>query len=339
MPLKNYATLIKEIKKGSFAPLYLFFGEEKYLMEEITRDIYQRLVDPNLKDFNYRLVYADEEDAFTIVDEAKTLPFMSERKLIVVKNIDRLKKGDDEAFIDYCLNPCQKSCVIFMGADIDRRRKFFQVLSQNGVAIRFHPLSERDLCQWIKKRLLEHHLKISEEALSYLVNFIGNDLKTINNELEKIISFVGERKEVVLEDLEAVTGDIHHRSIFELSSSIGWKREGDALRLMGRILLQGESPLKILGLISYQFRSILLTKFLLKKGYSSQKISKELGIPPTFVKEYIEQAKVYDFAELRRCIKELLSIDLKLKSSRLSPKIILESLILKMCALPESRKG
>lgn len=334
MAVRNYTALIKEIEKGLFSPIYLFYGQETYLIEEATEKIFRLYVDPNFKDFSYRLLYADEESLSVIIDEAKTLPFMGNKKILVIKNIDRVKKEDDEIIINYCLNPSQSSCVIFTGEEIDRRRKFFHVVSKKGIAVRFDCLSDKDLDSWIKKKLEGYNLKISEEALSYLKNFVGNDLRMINNELEKAVSFVGEKSEIRLEDIEAVSGDIHFRSIFELTSSIGWKKEEDALRLINKILLQGESPLKILALISYQIRSIMLTKFYLKKRYSLTRISKELGIPQTFLKEYIEQSKIFQFRELRNHLKELLNIDIQLKSSKLSPKILLESLILKMCALP-----
>lgn len=334
MVVRNYSTLIKEIEKGLFSPIYLFYGQETYLIEEAIEKIFRLLVDPNFKDFNYKLIYADEESPSVIIDEAKTLPFMGTKKILVIKNIDKVKKEDNEAFTDYCLSPSPSSCVIFTGEVIDRRRKFFQVVSNGGIVVRFGSLSDKDLNSWIKKKLEGYNFKISEEALSYLKNFIGNDLRIINNELEKVVSFVGERSEIRLEDIEAVSGDIHFRSIFELSLSIGWKKEEDALRLINKILLQGESPLKILGLISYQIRSIMLTKFYLKKRYSLMEISKALGIPQAFLKEYVKQSKIFHFGELRSHLKELLNIDIQLKSSRLSPKILLESLILKMCTLP-----
>ena len=136
MPLKSYHSLIKELEKGLIAPLYLFYGEETYLIDEVIKKISSLLIDPNLKDFNCRIGYADEENSFNLIDEAKTLPFMGDKRLLVIKNIERLKKGDDEAFIRYCLNPSFSSCVIFIGVEIDKRRKFFHVLSKEGVIVR-----------------------------------------------------------------------------------------------------------------------------------------------------------------------------------------------------------
>lgn len=330
MTEKRYHTLVKEIEKGVFSPLYLFFGEEKYLIEEAIDKIERSLVSPDAKDFSYKVIYADEESASSMIDEAKTLSFMGGKKVLVIKNIDQLKKGDDSAIIDYCNNPSPESCVIFTASTIDKRKKFFQVLSKKGVVVRFGSLSESDVMGCIKRKLEEGHVTISEEALAYLVNFIGRDLQTINNELEKVISFAGTGKEITLEDLETVTGDVHLRSIFEISSAIGWKKRGEALKLIHKILSQGEFPLKILGLIAYQFRMIMLSKYFLMSGYSIPEISKKLGIPVTFLKEYIEQGKHFQLDELVRYLKELLAIDLKLKSSRLHPKTILESLVLKI---------
>ena len=329
MAEKRYATFLKETEKGVFSPLYLFYGEESFLIEDAVERITHSLVDPDSRDFNYRVVYADEEDPVSVIDEAKTVPFMGEKKLIIIKNINRLKKNQ-EILVDYCLHPCSSTVLVFTAAEIDKRKKLFQTLMKKGNVVRFDPLSGVDIGLWIRKRLKEEHLEISDEAVAYLINFIGSDLQTISNEMDKLVSFAGKGSRVDVEDMETVTGDIQLRSVFELSSAIGWKKKEEALSLINKILLQGEAPYKILGLIGYQFRSILLAKFLSEKGYHPSKISEEMGIPVSFLKEYIEAGKSYRFDELKGFLGKLLDIDYRIKSSRLYPKTVLESLVLKM---------
>jgi DNA polymerase-3 subunit delta len=329
MAEKRYPTFLKETEKGVFSPLYLFYGEETFLIDEALERIYHSLIDPDSKDFNYRVVYADEEEPVSVIDEAKTVPFMGEKKLIIIKNINKLKKNHD-ILIDYCLHPCSSTCLVFTATEIDKRKKLFQTLLKNGNVVRFDPLPREGIGLWIKKRLKEEQMEISDEAVAYLIDFIGSDLQTISNEMEKLVSFAGKRSRVDVEDMETVTGDIQIRSVFELSSAIGWKKKEEALRLINKIFLQGEVPYKILGLIGYQFRSILLAKFFSEKGYHLSKISKEMGIPVSFLREYIEEGKSYRFDELKGFFGKLLDIDYKIKSSRLYPKTVLESLILKM---------
>jgi DNA polymerase-3 subunit delta len=189
--------------------------------------------------------------------------------------------------------------------------------------------SQREIILWIRTIARELGKQVTAEAAGYLQEAIGRDLQAIYHELFKASLYVGERERIELKDMERVMSEVRVATIFELTKAVGNKDLKRAFRALERIWESGEPPLKILGMISRQFRHLLITKEILMHGGGTEVIKKELGIAnPYYLRELVAQAKGFSQASLQRALKSLWQADLKLKRSSLPRRLLLEELII-----------
>src|SRR5262245_52510506 len=133
------------LQKGKIPPICFLYGEEAFLVERAVRMLLDRAIDPSLKDFNYNVFYGNESKGIEIVDAAQTLPMFADRRAVLVKRAEALKADAQEALLPYIQNPCTSTCLIFTGAKIDQRKKFFLELKKHGALVEYKRLYDNKL--------------------------------------------------------------------------------------------------------------------------------------------------------------------------------------------------
>lgn len=318
--------LIKELEKGNILPVYLFCGSEKYLMEEALRKVESLVVELATRCFNYNVFQGSEATAETIIDVAQTIPMMARRRLVVVKDIDKLKSPEMERLAKYLKDPSPSTCLILMADKVDMRKGVFQTLKN--CTIKFEPLYENQLPQWIKREVETRGKRITPQASQFLAEAVGSDLLRLRNELEKLVLYVGDGKEITVQDVEAVSTKGRLKSIFELTDAVGGRNTGKAMKVLGELLDNGENGVYILYMITRQLRLIWKVKELMDLGKRADVIGKELGIQPFLLKGVIEQARIFSREDLREVFPRLLEADASLKSGKLTERMVLERLFI-----------
>lgn len=318
--------ILKDLEKGKVLPVYLFCGSEKYLMEEALRKVESLVVEPATRCFNYNVFQGSEATAEAIIDVAQTIPMMARRRLVVVKDIDKLKSSEMERLAKYVNDPSPSTCLILMAEKVDMRKGVFQAMKN--CTIRFEPLYENQLPQWIKREVEARGRKIRPEAAQFLADAVGSDLLRLRNELEKVALYIGGSKEIAIQDVEAVSTKGRLKSIFELTDAVGGRNTGKAMKVLGDLLDNGENGVYILYMITRQLRLIWKVKELMDIGKRADVIGKELGIQPFLLKGVIEQARMFSREDLREVFPRLLEADASLKSGKLTERMVLERLFI-----------
>ena len=328
----NTAELTAQLKKGRILPAYYFYGNEGYLKDNSVNLIREKFIGSDVqKGLNYEIFYGKNTPPEQIVNSANTIPLFTAQKLIIIKEADRFSAADLEKFIAYIANPAPTSCLIFVAEKADLRKKFFSRLKKTGAIVKYDHPYENKLPPFILEIAGKFNKKVSREALNLLIEVVGNDLQSLNNEIEKLSIYLGKRETIVPEDIEAVVTKLKISTIFELVDSIGEKNRKEALKRLILLLDSGEPPLLILAMITRQFRLLGRAGELLKKGTSPPEIAKELKIPPFTVAKLIKGAERFSLKEIEEFFPQLFDTDLALKSSRIPKKIILERLIIYLC--------
>ncbi|HJP17449.1 MAG TPA: DNA polymerase III subunit delta [Nitrospinota bacterium] len=325
--------VLKEIQSGKISPLYLFFGSEEYLIEDTLNQAIEILVDPSSKDFNFNIYHAEGSSPSEILDTARTLPFMTKHRVIIVKRVDAAKQTfmQNRELLNYLESPYKETCIIFTASDIDQRKKFFKSISKTGKAVHFKKLKTHQTTKWIIEKTKANGYRIDSSASEYLADAFNNNLKRINTELEKIFLYSEEKKSIDLDTVQLVAGNPKVDSIFDLTESIGEKSIDNSLGKMETLLSHGALPLQTLGMITRQFRLIWQAKALTKKKASPTEISSKIGVHPYFVGKIISQAGKFSRENLIYAFERLLQADVELKSSSRSPILIMESLVIDLC--------
>jgi DNA polymerase-3 subunit delta len=314
------------LAKGTARPIYLLYGDEGYLRERAHGRIVDTLL-PQLRELNYTTFDAGHALPAEVINACNTLPCMAPRRIVVVKEADQYRKSDLTTFSTYLQSPCPTTSLIFLAEEI--AAAFLKEVKDGAFHLERPP--HKEIIPWIRAIARELGKEITVDAAGYLQEAVGRDLQGIYHELAKASLYIGERKQIELTDVEKVVSEVRVTTIFELTKAIGAQDLKQALRALARIWESGEPPLKILGMISRQFRHLLMTKEVLTRGGGTEGVKKELGISNFYyLRELAAQSKGFSQAALQRAITSLWQADLKFKRSSLSRKLLLEGLIIKL---------
>ncbi|MEK6742030.1 MAG: DNA polymerase III subunit delta [Nitrospirota bacterium] len=334
--MTKYEDLIKSLKQGKLLPLYLFFGEEEFLVQEAVDLIISKAVDPGARDFNFNTVYCKGSSGNEIVNLAQTFPFMSERRLVIAKEIEALKAGDLEELVTYLKSPSPTTCLVMISNQLKYEKKaVISAVEANGAAVRFYALLDGEMLGWIDRWARQRGLAIQRDAAQYVWQTLGNDLQAISNELEKTAIYIKVRKNITYDDVKAVVGDFRDYTPFDLAAALGAKNREKAFLILSRLVQEGAAPVGLLGSIAWNFRRLMQVKAMEFAGTGLDEGMKKLRPPVIFhqAAAFKEQVRSYSLAELEMAFEVLLNADKAMKSSGIGGRLVLERMIMRLCGV------
>lgn len=312
-------------------PVYYFFGTDDYLMEDAFERIKKEALTGGFVDMNYHVYEGKTLDASDLVSTASTMPAFAEWRLIVVKGAEAIKAAQEKALIGYVKDPSPTTCLVFISSDTkaDRSSQFIKALEEKGFLKACNRLGDSELLRWIRDEAARQGKKISASAATKLLQTTGNRLRDVKGELDKIVLFVGDKEGIDDRDVEESGLDCREESIFGLSDAIGKKDVKAAFRVYERV--SDEEPIKILGAVSRQVRTLLKIKSLLRKGTPPQKLPGLVGLFPKHADDYVRRSRFFTERELVDAISKLAKADIDLKTGRVPEAVVLPRLIMELC--------
>jgi DNA polymerase-3 subunit delta len=330
----KYQDLIRSLSQGKLLPLYLFYGEEEFLIQEALDLIIKKVVDPGSRDFNFNIVYCRDTSVSELMNLAQTLPFMSEKRLVIAKDFDALKAADLAELALYLNDPSPSTCLVMVsGQGRYDKKSVTSAVEAHGAVTRFFPLLDRDVVAWIEGWARTRGLSLQRDAAEYLRQTIGNDLQKIGNELQKVEIYIKEKKTVAFDDVKTVVGEFREYTSFDLAAALGRKDKEKALLILARLMQEGEQPVGLLGSIAWNFRRLLRAKDMESAGVGYEEIKRKLNVIFHQSALFQEQMRRFSTDELRNAFSVMLKADRALKSSGLSGRLVLERAILKLCGV------
>lgn len=336
----NYGELKQAIKAGKVPSSLLLYGEEAYFVEEAVRLVTNAVVTAADRDFNFSVFHGRGFQARELLEQAQTFPVFSPRRLVFLKNVEEAPADQLESLIPYLEDPVPETVLLVAGGKLDTRRKFFKKFKEVGTFVEFKRVYDNQLPAFIKELARERDFAFTAAALQLFCKRVGTNLTEASGELEKLISFMGERSLVEEDDVAAVVTDARIESVFDLTDALGEGRRAEALRLLGRLLGEGQAPLMVLAMLTRHFRQLWKTRELVAGNTPQNDISRRVGISPYFLKGLVRQSNYYGPAEYRLFFERFLETDVALKSSGGDPRALLEGLILTISGArgkPETR--
>ena len=317
--LKRYARIFKDEKGARDCPVYLLRGREEFIINQLAESIIDSNVDRSLRSFNLSVEYAGQTDLSDFVSNADSYPFMAERKVLVLKELENLK-GSCAGLTEYCSNPSGTSVVIILHNthnELGRRnrqpsgyRKLEKAVSRNGRVYDFRKLSERETARWIRQRCRKMGMEITDGAAGTIVNSIGDNLYDIMNELKKL-SIVFQGRSVEKENVEEIIGRYRVNAVYDLTDSLRPGNENRSLGILLRILNSGaENPSVLIYNLIRHFLDLLKIKSGHRAGgYWYRKLKK--------------QADAYKHRDILLWLENLRVADLDIKSSLLPDEMVI----------------
>lgn len=333
----DYRQVFQDIESGQWSGAYLFYGEEEYIKEQALSKLIDALIPKDFRDLNYEMIDGSQVELDNIINACETLPFMSQKRLVVVKDFYLIegKKGtqeQEEQILNYIKNINEATCLIFYCyGDIDKRKSIYKYIKKTGKVYEFNHLKCDELTQWVSQTLRKNGKKMSQQCINYFVERVGNNLENISNELSKLIAYTGDNDTIDVNAVNQVVTPSLEQSIFKLVDAIGEKRSGAALVLLKELLYGGQAVPPILAMVARQFRLIMQCKGYHEKGYSINAIADKLGQHGFVVKKCLAQGRNFTMNQLKAGLSLCLELDYGMKSGKIQDVTGLEMLIIKMC--------
>ncbi|KIH77374.1 DNA polymerase III, delta subunit [Geoalkalibacter ferrihydriticus] len=319
----------QRVLESAQVPNLLFLhGEETFLLERAYHEVVEKVLDVQGRDFNFEVFTGRETSPETILDACRTLPVFAARRLVVVKDAHLLTAVDLARFLPYLKDPVPETVLLFMGRGIDGRLSFFRDFKKKGTLVEFRRLYDNQVPTFIKEQVRINGKSFTEDALALFCRRMGSDLGEIQAELNKLCTYVDERTLIDVEDVRQIISDTRAESVFDLINAIGRRRPAEALRLLGRMLDDGEPPLRILTMVVRHFRQLWQAAELLKLGAERGEMARRMRINPYFLDGLLTQSKRFNATEYRKAFTVCLQADLALKSSGGDPGALMEQLVL-----------
>lgn len=318
--------LIQDIKTGNFNHIYLLYGEEAYLRRQY-RD---RLKDALIGDdtMNYHYYEGKNISIGEVIDQAETLPFFAEKRLIMIENSGFFKSGGD-ALADYLKEPASASYFVFVETEMDKRSRLYKAVQSKGCAVEFAVQDETTLKRWILGMVKKENKKISGQTLEFFLDKTGTDMENIRREIEKLFCYCLDREAITAADIDAVCTRRLGNHIFDMVGAIADKKQKKALELYYELLAQKEPPMRIMFLIARQFNLLFQVKELRGKGYSNKTIGEKVGLPGFVAGKYVTQASRFKTEEIRDALENCVETEEAVKTGRMNETMGVEMLIIK----------
>jgi len=327
----TYAELKQVVKGGKLPSLLLLYGEEAYFVEEAVRLVCAAAVSPENRDFNVSLFHGRDFKAAELIDQAKTFPVFADRRLVLLKDVHDASADQLEQLSDYLDDPVPETLLLVVGGKIDSRRKFFKKFKQAGSFVEFKRIYDNQLPSLVREIARERGVTFTADSLQVFCKRVGANLVEANGELEKLISYLGERALVEEEDVAAVVSDTRIESVFDLTDALGEGQRAQALRLLSRLLDDGQAPLMVLAMLTRHFRQLWKARELVERRTPQKDLARLVGVSPYFLNGLVRQSSFYDSSDYRAIFERFLVTDLALKSSGSEPRALMEQLVLEIC--------
>jgi DNA polymerase III subunit delta len=339
--------LWNQIKKKQLAGVYLLYGTETFLIHETIQLFITHVLNEEEKDFNFSTFDLEETPVEAAIEDAETLPFLGDKRLIVLQNPVFLTSEKTKEKVEhniskleeYLSNPAPYSVVVIAAPyeKLDERKKITKELKRKAVITEAKKLSEPELKNWIKGRVATHGVQIDEKAIEKMIAIAGSNLFVLTNEIDKMSLYVENSKKIDTQVVELLVSKTLEQNIFELVEKVVQRKIEAALRIYYDLLKQNEEPIKILALLAGQFRLMYQVKELSKKGYGQQQIAGTLKQHPYRVKLAAGQAQLFREEELKQMIMLFADADYQMKTGGLNKTMIIEMILFKLHSLNEKK--
>ncbi|MBI4970902.1 MAG: DNA polymerase III subunit delta [Candidatus Omnitrophica bacterium] len=301
----------------------------------LTREALEKKL-PVSHDNAYRF-YAKDADWTSILEQARTFPFLAEKQVVWIKQAELIDEETTELLEKYFEDPAPFTFFFFESETFSGKRKFIDWISrQGGEVIQFESESKwkkqtEQVRSFIRQKLKVLKLQATPGALKMIEESCGEHFILLDNTLEKLSLNVGDSGTITEKEVEALADQIDDRTGFDLAEALASKKMTKVFEIYFQ--LYEDNPYQsgeLLGLLNWQIRKIYEGKRLMKKGASKQELASKLKMSPYFMDRFITNVQSFDERKLKNAFNYLLETDEAVKTGKVAVGAALETLLLRL---------
>lgn len=332
-----YKEFYDDILKKDFEKLYILYGEERYLINSMLNHL-KKILNNEFIEFNY--INFDTYDFYTIINAIRTLPFMDNKKIILVNNDDFLDKNswsekEQKVFIDE-ISKSNDIIFIILSVNVDKRKSFYKKLGKLAKIVEFGKIDKKEFKIWCRKKIEDNNSSVNNIALDlyversdYFNKNLNINLYNIENDLLNLCLKYSKIDEVVI---NSEYSENMKASIFTLCDLIFEKKLEQAIMQYNLLVNEKEEPIKIFFMIHRHLRMMIDVYSLIEKNININEISRILKLEFFIVKKIISQLNNNCFNKkiLLSNLNDCVLVDYSLKQGGKNPDDMLIFLISKL---------
>ena len=336
----SYDDLATAFRHHNFDPLYFFFGEETFLIDELQELLVEEALPPHQHDFNLDVIYGSEAEASEVIGLCQGFPAGAERRIVIVREFEKLE--NNRQFKAYAQQPNPQAIVLLACTEKPNLSAHpYRALKEHATWSEFESPYDNEMPGWIQEYVNGQGYEIEPKGLQMLADYVGTDLQRAASEIEKLITFAGDRTRLTANDVLDASGQTREFNVFELQSAIGEGRHADAERIAGRILQQASNPqgeaIMIVIMLGRYFDKLWKLQTPGAQRKNKYDLASLIGVPPFFVEEYKQAAQQYTRASIADAYSALLAADYELKEGSSRDATLILTLLLRRLLPPQSR--
>ena len=322
------------LSRGEIPSVLLFEGEEEHLKQDALNALCKKILPEGLEDLNRTLLEAPETDQ--IISAAETMPFMADRRLIIVRDHPALtgRAEADERLMEYLPSvPASSVLLFFCALKPDGRKKLYGAVKKLGGVVVFSPLRDRELTAFITDAFRSLGKECDDRTADFLVFTCGSDAGLLLTEVEKVAAYSGDASAIHPDFIRAVATPSTECTVFQMVDAVVAGQSSRAFQLLRNQLLAGTDRVYMLSMLLRQFRLLQHIKIMQYEKRSQAQMRSDLGIPPFAVDQYVRQASGWSNGQVKNAVNICFDAEYAIKSGRLGQEGALEAVMLKLLNL------
>ncbi len=320
--------LKEDLKQKNPGRFYVIYGEEDYLSRYYFEQLRKLLLDDLTADFNFHKFTPENFSTLGLSDSLETLPMMAERSLIHVDEVDLfgLQQGDQERMIEILGDIPEHCCLVLTYLDFKpdkRKKKLWDAIEKNAVLAEFRHQEDRELNGWIARHFRAEGKFIQPGLCDYLRQICSSSMTRLDGEIRKIVDYSG-GQEIVRADIDAVVEPTLEGEVFNITDALAERDFDRAMERLHVLFKMRAEPIMIVGAVAAQMRRLYGAK-VLKSG---DELARVYGIQSWMATKAMTQARRFSQTFCEKGVLLCRDTDLKLKSTKTDPELLVEHLIL-----------
>jgi DNA polymerase III subunit delta len=341
------AAAIAEAKKGSLRPVYVITGEERYLRDQVVRELRAAALGNGLADFNEDKFTAGEVDVDKVISAARTVPMMAPRRVVLLRSVERWDAGGDarasdagdhkrlaplDRLAEYAQAPIDSTCMVLTASKLDGRRKLSAIAKKQGFVVQCDVLDRRELPGFIVDRCAERKTVIDRDLADLLAEIAGPELGHVVDAIERLALYVGDGNPITEEAISTCVARVRMADTWAVVGAVAQRDLKAALVALAEAYDPRDHGLPLLGALAWSIRQLARFDAARSGGASVEEAAKTAGAFQSFrARELASRAKLLRPKEIERWLVVLAETDVALKSSRRPADAILEEMLTKLC--------
>ena len=334
----NQSTLHENLQAGRVRPLYLFYGEERYLLDRALERLREAVVAEGLDVFNYERLDGKVLTLEKLADAVESVPVMSEKRLVAVYDYD-LYHAEESArgkLADLFSALPEQVCLVFVYDSLaykeDKRVKLHGVLEKCALAVRFDKTAGHALESFLREQFQSYGKSVSLADLGYMIHRCGDLMGPLAGEVNKIALYA-KNERVTRGDIDAVSTQVLGAVVFDLTRALFERRNQEAMEILQE--LSQEEPIAILGAVGKNLRELYAARLSLERGLGEREVMAITGCREYPARLHLRAARRFPLAWCRRAVILCARADRQLKTGAKDRDRVLEWLLAMLAAAGE----